>query len=61
MKTFLKKHWAVLFWIATVVFDSSYGLSEALFDNPVYQSIFKIIGALILAAKWSPNINKQNK
>ena len=54
IKSFIRKHWAVIIWAATIVFDSSYGLSQALFDSEVYQSIFKIIGAMILAYKWNP-------
>ena len=64
LKSFIKKHWAIIVWIATIVFDEKYGLSQALFDSEVYQSIFKIIGAMIMAYNWNiknSNINKQNK
>lgn len=57
MRTFIKKHWAVIIFIITALIDTNQGFLESLFDKQWQIVLIRIIGSLILAYKWNPSIS----
>lgn len=57
MKNFLKKHWAFIGWLFTVILDKSTGLVEHLVHDSFWQNFIYIIGTGVLGYFWTSNYN----
>jgi hypothetical protein len=57
MKNFLKKHWAFIGWLLTVILDKSTGLVEHLVHDAFWQNFIYIIGTGVLGYFWTSNYN----
>jgi hypothetical protein len=57
MKNFLKKHWAFIGWLLTVILDKSTGLVEHLVHDSFWQNFIYIIGTGVLGYFWTSNYN----
>jgi hypothetical protein len=57
MKNFLKKHWAFIGWLLTVILDKSTGLVERLVPDSFWQNFIYIIGTAMLGYFWTSSYN----
>ena len=60
IKSFLRKHWAVIVFVLTALIDQSQGFLESLFTEQWIIVLIRIVGSLILAYKWVPVNSKLN-
>lgn len=57
MKTFIKKNWALIGWVFSIVIDQQFQIVEMLFHNPELVKLTYGIGSIILAKFWNTNKN----